>query len=120
MVLPASTWNHPYTFVATLATGCVAVLALTGGAMMLFSQRAFADFDTDLPEQFQFFSRLGVTGIATVLLVFLAVVGGMFLCQRQRIAIMLVLITGGLACLYFGLMLLVSLQMWMRIHWVIM
>lgn len=33
---------------------------------------------------------------------------------------MLVLITGGLACFYFGLMLLVSLQMWMRIHWVIM
>lgn len=78
MVLPASTWNHPYTFVATLATGCVAVLALTGGAMVLFSQRAFADFDTDLPEQFQFFSRLGVTGIATVLLVFWRLSAGCF------------------------------------------
>ena len=120
MALPASTWNHPYAFVATLATGFVSVLALTGGAMMLFSQRAFADFDTDLPELFQFFSRLGVTGIAVVLLSFLAVVGGMFLCQRQRIAILVVLIAGGLACFYFGLMLLESLRMWMRIHWVVM
>lgn len=120
MVLPATTWNHGYTFVASLTSALVCLLAVMGGAMMLFDLRVFADFDTDLPTDLMFFSRLGVAGIASVLLGFLAIVGLMFLCERQRLAVMVVLIAAGMACLYFGVMLLASIGIWLRITFSVM
>jgi hypothetical protein len=120
MTLPTTTWNHGYTFVAVLTSGLVSVLAVIASIMLLCSERVFSDFDAELPAGFMFFSNLGTGGIAAVWLGFLAVVGGMFLCERERVAVPVVLVAGGVSCLYFIAMLLSCLSIWRNILWAVM
>ncbi len=120
MVLPATTWNHRYTLVASLLSGLICVLAVVGGAMMVNMTHLTEDFDTELPRLFRFYTDLGLGGLAAVLLGFLAVVGAMFFCERQRVAISVVLIAGGVALIYFAGMLFSSLKILFSITWFIM
>lgn len=119
MALPTTTWNLGYTFVASLTSALVSVFALIAGIMLLYSVRVFADFEADLPPEFLFFSNLGTAGIAVVWLGCLAVVGGMFLCEREQVAVRVVIVSGGLSCLYFIMMLLSCLRIWTNILWVV-
>lgn len=120
MALPLSTWNAGYTFVAVVTGALISVLAVTAGMFMLYSRRVFVDFDADLPTDFLFFSNLGLPGIAVVWLGFLAVVGAMFLCERQKVAFSVVTIAAAMAGLYFFMMLASSLGIWFRVHFFVM
>jgi len=51
---------------------------------------------------------------------FLAVVGGMFLCERQKVAVMVVLVAAVVSGLYFIAMFLSSLSIWCNILWAVM
>lgn len=120
MALPMNTWNAGYTFVAAVTSAIVSVLAVMGGMFLLHSKRVFVDFDAELPTDFLFFSNLGLPGIAVVWLGFLAVVGAMFLCERQKVALSVVTIAAVTAGVYFLMMLASSLGIWFRVHCFVM
>lgn len=120
MALPLNTWNASYTFVAAVTCALVSVLAVVGSMFLLHSERVFADFDAELPRAFVFFVKLGLPGIAGVWLGFLAITGGMFLCERQKVAVGVVTVAAAAAGLYFFMMLASSLGIWFRITWFIM
>ena len=70
--------------------------------------------------RFFVFCEAGGRGVAVVWLGFLAVVGGMFLCERQKVAVMVVLVAAVVSGLYFIAMFLSSLSIWCNILWAVM
>ena len=115
MSVPIQIRNATYTFVAALSAGVVSVFAIFAGIILLFSERTFEDLE--LPTSFLFFATLGTTGIAVVWCSFLAVIAAMFLCERQRIAVSVVIVAATLSSAYFIAMFLSSLRIWLNILW---